>query len=198
MSKKTRLPSVKALLNPIDDNGNQLHPKPQNDGQLRGPFSSDNKRPSDSLHSQEVNRFREHEHNGTGASSSSQGRHFESLPADMRSKQPRLSMGQRLPSVNELLKSTQREHTVSASKGSASIHDRGTPVNEYGNSSIDNPSKPKHPCEQCGRLFSRKSDALKHIRVVHERVKDFACCVCGRKFARKDYCTVCAYHLYTT
>lgn len=45
-------------------------------------------------------------------------------------------------------------------------------------------------CEQCGRVFNRRPDMLKHVRVVHDRVKDFACDVCGRRFGRKDYLSV--------
>lgn len=47
-----------------------------------------------------------------------------------------------------------------------------------------------YPCERCGRIFGRKADALKHIRVVHEKLKIFSCRVCCKRFARKDYCMV--------
>lgn len=46
------------------------------------------------------------------------------------------------------------------------------------------------PCDRCGRVFARKADALKHIRVVHDKLKTFSCVVCGKRFARKDYCVV--------
>lgn len=45
-------------------------------------------------------------------------------------------------------------------------------------------------CERCGRIFNRRADMLKHVRVVHDRVKDFECEICGRKFGRKDYLSV--------
>lgn len=45
-------------------------------------------------------------------------------------------------------------------------------------------------CDKCGRVFNRRADMLKHVRVVHDRVKDFTCDVCGRKFGRKDYLSV--------
>lgn len=51
-------------------------------------------------------------------------------------------------------------------------------------------SKGGFPCPQCRRLFSRRSDVSKHIRVVHERLKVFECSICGKGFARKDYLAV--------
>lgn len=47
-----------------------------------------------------------------------------------------------------------------------------------------------HPCQRCGRIFSRKADAAKHISVVHDRVKNFLCIICTRRFGRKDYLVV--------
>lgn len=51
----------------------------------------------------------------------------------------------------------------------------------------------RHPCERCGRIFSRKADAAKHISVVHDRIKNFICINCGRRFGRKDYLVVSGY-----
>lgn len=45
----------------------------------------------------------------------------------------------------------------------------------------------RYPCERCDKSFTRKSDARKHVRVVHDRLKIFVCEVCDKKFARKDY-----------
>lgn len=166
MSNEYRLPSFKALLNPIEDDENHSH--------------------------------RTSQHDGAGAYRSFPIGYSETLSADMGSKQLQTSKGQRLPSVNELLKSSQREHAASGSRHSASFQEKGRSEEEYRNTSTAKTANQKHPCKKCGRLFSRKADATKHIRVVHERVKDFSCCVCGRKFARKDYCTVRSHHKYTT
>ena len=45
----------------------------------------------------------------------------------------------------------------------------------------------RYPCDRCEKDFTRKSDAKKHIRVVHERLKTFICNICNKGFARKDY-----------
>lgn len=55
-----------------------------------------------------------------------------------------------------------------------------------------------YPCERCGRMFTRKADAVKHIRVVHDKIKNYACSICEKKFGRKDYCMVSANHIFTT
>lgn len=52
-----------------------------------------------------------------------------------------------------------------------------------------------HPCDRCGRVFTRRADAAKHIRVVHDRVKNFVCDLCGRRFGRKDYLIVSEFTL---
>lgn len=48
----------------------------------------------------------------------------------------------------------------------------------------------KYPCERCGKLFVKKNDVQKHIAIVHDRIKDFECVLCKRKFGRKDYLVV--------
>lgn len=91
----------------------------------------------------------------------------------------------RLPSVSEVLGSS------SGGRGPISWTKSVPFQNPAPRHSDATPSKKGYPCERCGRLFTRKSDAQKHIRVVHDRVKNFACTICGRRFGRKDYCTVC-------
>lgn len=102
--------------------------------------------------------------------------------------------GHLLPSVSEVLGSARD------SRGNewppSTMHERGS---ASGSRSMQVPppvvevpshGHGGHPCERCGRMFTRKSDAIKHKRVVHDKVKTFTCRECGRKFARKDYCTV--------
>lgn len=99
---------------------------------------------------------------------------------------------------SDILKSTLGKQTGSASHDSALSHDKGRIVKKEWNTSNGNTTKPKHPCERCGRLFGRKSDGMKHFPEVHERAKDYACSVSGRQFARKDYCTVRSHVQYVT
>lgn len=86
----------------------------------------------------------------------------------------------KLPSISEMLAPAPIRIPVQASVGNTQPESQ--PKRQATTSG--------YPCERCGRLFSRKADALKHIRVVHDRVKNFSCSVCGRQFGRKDYCTV--------
>lgn len=85
----------------------------------------------------------------------------------------------KLPSISEMLAPTPHRAAGQGSSG-----------NVPSDSQPRRPASNGYPCERCGRLFSRKADAVKHIRVVHDRVKNFSCSVCGRMFGRKDYCTV--------
>lgn len=110
----------------------------------------------------------------------------------------------RLPSVSEVLGAAPQPNHAPPSRhpqnrthsqvpaSSSGSHERNTSPTD-GSSRL--PSQ-RHPCERCGRTFTRKSDAAKHIRVVHDKLKVFACTVCGRRFARKDYCTVSFYCFY--
>lgn len=128
----------------------------------------------------------------SGTSSSSTRTHHHHYNPDRRPKpydSHRHTEIPKLPSVNEVLASAQRptpdpflSYNYKRESGSSSRDIR---------SSGESSKKSGYPCERCGRLFTRKSDALKHIRVVHDRLKVYACCVCDRRFARKDYCTVC-------
>ncbi len=42
------------------------------------------------------------------------------------------------------------------------------------------------PCDLCGRLFGEVAAVRKHVRVVHDKVKDFECYICRRRFAEKS------------
>lgn len=91
----------------------------------------------------------------------------------------------RLPSIHEVL-------------ASVSLGPSGSPsTSSTPSSSLASPSGRRmstsgvgHPCDRCGRIFTRRADAAKHVRVVHDRVKNFACDICGRRFGRKDYLIV--------
>lgn len=134
------------------------------------------------------------------SSSSSRPKHNK-LPHDSRPSSSRRhhyahnSHQAPLPSVNEVL--GRRSNPVPTEQ------QHWPPLSETPRKAADDSNRPPHssssprgtkkqgyPCERCGRMFTRKSDALKHIRVVHDRLKVFACQVCDRRFARKDYCTV--------
>lgn len=106
--------------------------------------------------------------------------------------------GGRLPSVREVLSGERSaadpmgySHPHLSGSGSGSGSRAGASSSSSSPASTaQGQQKGGFPCERCGRLFTRKSDAHKHIRVVHDRLKVYACRVCGRKFARKDYCVV--------
>lgn len=100
-----------------------------------------------------------------------------------------------LPSVSEMLASDSAHtgnwtsvNSEQSSRGpSAAARHADMPSRAM---SVPSSRQSGHPCERCGRMFTRKSDAVKHKRVVHDKVKTYVCRECGRKFARKDYCTV--------
>ena len=41
-------------------------------------------------------------------------------------------------------------------------------------------------CYQCGKSFSKASDLKRHVKAVHDGIKDHTCDLCGRSFAKKD------------
>ncbi|CAL8143225.1 unnamed protein product [Orchesella dallaii] len=43
------------------------------------------------------------------------------------------------------------------------------------------------PCEICGKIFPYLGGVKRHIKVVHEQVRDFMCSYCGKGFAKKSY-----------
>lgn len=53
------------------------------------------------------------------------------------------------------------------------------------------PSKPRekgeYPCEICGKVFALTYSLQNHIRMVHEKVRNYLCKYCGKAFARKSY-----------
>lgn len=133
-------------------------------------------------------------HRYTGESSSVH-RHYSSFHNQFdssRSRHPQNS-SVRLPSIHEVLASTNIElphpsvehHSVAPTAQSASDSERKSST-----------TRTAHQCDRCGRVFTRRADLLKHIRVVHDRVKNFACEICGRRFGRKDYLTVSSYFWY--
>lgn len=99
-----------------------------------------------------------------------------------------------LPSVNELLKGLHDSSFTSmdtipqspCSSGSRSHQQRRSTAT----SSQKNQKKTTYSCPLCSRTFTRKSDAGKHQRVVHDKLIDSKCFVCHRQFTRKDYCAV--------
>ena len=44
----------------------------------------------------------------------------------------------------------------------------------------------EHLCEQCNKVFTREADLKRHVRVVHDKVKNHECRICSKKFARKQ------------
>ena len=43
----------------------------------------------------------------------------------------------------------------------------------------------KFKCEYCSFVFTQKTNLLRHINVVHLKLKPFQCLSCGKKFGRK-------------
>ena len=52
-------------------------------------------------------------------------------------------------------------------------------AHEKSKSSLDN------KCEICAQIFSSKYVLANHVKVVHEKVKNFECHICGRKYGNK-------------
>lgn len=104
--------------------------------------------------------------------------------------------GHLLPSVSEVLGSARDSRGNEWPHPPSTTHERGSASSSRTMQApppvVEVPSHGQggHPCERCGRMFTRKSDAIKHKRVVHDKIKTYTCRECGRKFARKDYCTV--------
>ena len=53
------------------------------------------------------------------------------------------------------------------------------------NSFISDSGSPKklHECPCCGKIFSQSGDLKRHVKAVHEGVKDQKCETCGKCFA---------------
>lgn len=149
-------------------------PKPESSRSHQNP-------PSQPSSSQSTRRY-------TGESSSGH-RHSSSFHNQSASNQSRIPQDAsvRLPSIHEVLASTNIEIPYPSPDQA--------PAETSGQSSFDpqrrsSMSRAGHQCDRCGRVFTRRADVLKHIRVVHDRVKNFVCEICGRRFGRKDYLTV--------
>lgn len=187
MSELRRLPSLRKLLNPAED------PPRKNDitipaPHFRGQFHS-----------------RQQSSTAVVPSSSTRARHGEHTTV-------KKSNTGSLPSISNLLDISSRpshsgssdKHALShgqshgygheshAQKSSNQRDEYDTLYRQSSNDELRTTQQRRtgYPCERCGRVFGRKADALKHIRVVHDKLKIFSCRVCGKRFARKDYCMV--------
>lgn len=127
-----------------------------------------------------------HRHTGVSSSVHRQSSSFHNQSANSQSRiaqDPSL----RLPSIHEVLASTNidvpypspNQPSADTSGQSSSDPERRSSMTRAG-----------HQCDRCGRVFTRRADVLKHVRVVHDREKNFVCEICGRRFGRKDYLTV--------
>lgn len=49
-------------------------------------------------------------------------------------------------------------------------------------------AKPRFPCDFCTKDFSRETDLTRHIKSIHDKIKDHVCHFvgCGKRFSRKD------------
>jgi len=55
-------------------------------------------------------------------------------------------------------------------------------------SEICNAQAPHRPeCHMCGATFSRKHEVNRHIKIVHQAVKDYVCQICNRAFALRQH-----------
>lgn len=111
-----------------------------------------------------------------------------------------LSPHLQLPSVSELIEISRIDMCKTSSRSNRDLRRENPPIEKLPRTSTTSPSTTQkrsgYPCDRCGRVFARRADALKHIRVVHDKLKTFCCVVCGKKFARKDYCVVCKTSLF--
>lgn len=84
-----------------------------------------------------------------------------------------------LPSIDEVLRAATRQPSSASTSTTVAV-------------TRDNASRRSttHSCQRCGRTFTRRADVAKHVRVVHDRVKNYVCDICGRRFGRKDYLAV--------
>lgn len=58
---------------------------------------------------------------------------------------------------------------------------------EYRHSSSDGPSI---PCDKCDLLFTSKVHMTRHVKSVHDKIRDNLCKICHKGFTRQDYLTV--------
>ena len=50
----------------------------------------------------------------------------------------------------------------------------------------EEPNKPDHCCNQCGKVFTRSYDLKRHIRRVHTAERPHVCSSCSKSFATAD------------
>lgn len=175
MSEKLRLPSVETLLNLTNEYASATKTQSQSFSSL--PYSGNQQ---------------QHHHHRSGVplySTAERSHHTDSFhPARKDALELQSQSYTRLPSVEEVLQGKNFHHHKQMTYGTTSDDSRSSKFPRASFAPSPPAGKPGYPCERCGRLFTRKSDAIKHIRVVHDRLMPFSCAVCGRKFARKDYC----------
>lgn len=202
MGDRPLLPSVRSLLDMssrMDISGNDMrlpppHPerKSQRTPHASNPYSGPNSHNRYRASSSRLERDIQHQYSSRNRRSLDVLQHppgSSSMGSRSSQHHSNHAGASRLPSVSEVLG---KGRDSGMGDGWHHSSPRSNPSDYASSSQADGSSKKQgYPCERCGRLFTRKSDAQKHIRVVHDRVKNFACAVCGRRFGRKDYCTVC-------
>ncbi|KAL7732220.1 hypothetical protein ACLKA6_018459 [Drosophila palustris] len=52
----------------------------------------------------------------------------------------------------------------------------------------------QHKCPECGKNFNKKKGIKRHIKTVHDKVKDFACRFCPKRFSKSNHLR---HHEYT-
>ena len=50
----------------------------------------------------------------------------------------------------------------------------------------EEPTKPDHCCNQCGKRFTRSHDLKRHVQSLHSGEKQFTCDNCQKSFATRD------------
>ena len=50
----------------------------------------------------------------------------------------------------------------------------------------EEPNKPDHCCNQCGKRFTRSTTLRRHIQTLHSDEKQFTCDKCQKSFATRD------------
>ena len=50
----------------------------------------------------------------------------------------------------------------------------------------EEPAKPDHCCNQCGKRFTRSTTLRRHIQTLHSDEKQFTCDNCQKSFATRD------------
>ena len=45
----------------------------------------------------------------------------------------------------------------------------------------------ENKCEQCGKVFAFRNSLIKHIKVIHEGLKNYVCQICNKAFSHKNH-----------